>query len=142
MAHECVCTNRGQCPLHNVYKTQREVDICRGAEGISNSIRQHYLDGWSGVSVELHGTPAGQPRQSPTPIAHEVFHPVPRDQWPFAANQIAHLAAPPDVGVGDTIKRLLGTTGVIYQAIFTALTGSACTGCGFRQAKWNGLYPY
>ena len=139
--HECVCIARGQCALHDRYKTQREFDICRGAEGIPDSIRQHYLDGWSGEPTKIADDPA-RPKPQGVVIAPEVFTPIRRDQWPAAAALIATLAAHGEVGVGDTIKRLLGTTGKLYQATFKAITGSDCTGCGFRQAKWNGLYPY
>jgi len=68
--------------------------------------------------------------------------PVAKEDWPIPAKLIATLATMEDVGVGDTIKRTFGKAGKLYQAAVKLLTGSSCKSCGFRQAKWNQLYPY
>ena len=73
---------------------------------------------------------------------HKPEKPLPRDEWPTPAKLIASLATNEDRGVGDTIKRVIGKVGVIYQTAFKLLTGSSCKSCGFRQTKWNQLYPY
>ena len=72
--HECICTAAGECPLHNRYKVQREVDICRGAAGVSPKLRQHYLEGWTGTAVVAKSSSKRAPRDTkkqapPQPIS-------------------------------------------------------------------------
>ena len=67
---------------------------------------------------------------------------VPREKWPFAVRVLARKAKPGEVGIGDTLHRLIGHLGGDAMAhAFTRLTGRDC-GCSDRAAKLNRLYPY
>lgn len=68
------------------------------------------------------------------------LEPIPRDQWPKWASAVASFAKPEDKGVGDTVKRMLGSAGVLFQATLQAL-GLPC-GCDQRQAEYNARFPY
>jgi len=63
-------------------------------------------------------------------------------EWPAWAKAIARLKAHPDVGVGDTIARVIGPVGGdAYKVWFKRLFGKSC-GCHERQADLNRSYPY
>ena len=67
--------------------------------------------------------------------------PVPFSKWPRWAKDIAdQRELPTDVGVGDTVERLLGDGGLAIKAILKA-AGVAC-GCAARKDEWNQKYPY
>ena len=68
------------------------------------------------------------------------FMPIPYDQWEPWAKGVALLARNADVGVGDTVARLLGKAGKAYQAARKAL-GIPCH-CPERRAEWNVVYAY
>ena len=77
------------------------------------------------------------------PIASPVLPaptPCPRDQWPAFAVAVAALATAGDVGVGSTIKRLLGSFGEAYKAVLRGM-GVDC-GCDARAAEWDVMYRY
>ena len=94
--------------------------------------RRHYIDA-NGQTVFLDGGPVEVPAQ--------VFTAVPRDQWPIGFKFIGSFAkVPPDKGVGDTAKRLLGEKGEWFKRE-TKKRGIDC-GCSARQIEWNQKYPY
>lgn len=66
--------------------------------------------------------------------------PVPFDQWPLWARQIASNKQLGEKGVGDTFARQTGKAGEALKAAFKA-AGKDC-GCDARQGKWNTQYPY
>lgn len=119
--------------------TKRDRELIAGI-GCTPEQAARYRDFWDIRSTETDDTPDNVQAMSASPP--RVYEPVPYEDWSAAAKLIAMLATDSDRGVGDTIKRQLGTAGVLYQAAFKTLTGSGCTGCGFRQTKWNQLYPY
>lgn len=143
MSYDCECPVAGFCTRHQTRKTQRDWELCQGINTTPEKAAK-YRAMWDGrTSTQSVRTPAdsdGPPERIAVPA--KTYEPIPRDQWPAAASLIAALSTPEDRGVGDTIKRELGRAGKVYQAAFRLLTGHACTGCSFRQSKWNQLYPY
>lgn len=140
MSFECECPVAGFCVRHRANKSRRDWQLCQGVD-CSKEQQEKYQNLWDEMAAEKQvATPTAT--RSATAVPPKVYEPIPRTDWPAAANLIAMLAAPSDVGVGDTIKRQLGIAGKLYQAAFRALTGGNCAGCGFRQNKWNQLYPY
>lgn len=68
--------------------------------------------------------------------------PVPEDQWPAWAKQIARFKNGVDRGVGDTAERIFGKFGgESFKFRYKQMIGSDC-GCGYRKELWNHLYPY
>lgn len=107
-----------------------------------------------GVAVETHATrgecphPAGSKfdkPEAPRPAAKAVTQAVPQGQWPLAVKAVAAQRRPGEIGVGDTLKRLIDVTSLNFANLFAAaykkLVGREC-GCGDRQAKLNQMYPY
>lgn len=75
------------------------------------------------------------PRVPPPPV-----EPVPYDDWPKWARLISAMKTDEDVGLGATVKRMLGTAGAAFKATMKLL-GAPC-GCANREAEWNAKYPY
>jgi len=68
------------------------------------------------------------------------FKPVRR--WPTWALVVAKLAQPKDLGVGDTLARVIGPIGGDkYKAWHLETFGKPC-GCAERQEHLNQLFPY
>lgn len=68
--------------------------------------------------------------------------PAPELAWPLWARLVRKLAAPGDVGVGDTIARAIGPLGGdAWKAWYRRATGHSC-GCEERQEVLNQLYSY
>ena len=71
--------------------------------------------------------------------------PKPLTEWPklvqVAVRVMSKKKADGEVGVGDTVKRILGVAGEIYKVWFYAVFGSKC-GCTNRQAWLNQQFPY
>jgi hypothetical protein len=65
---------------------------------------------------------------------------VPREKWPLAVKAIARLAMDQDAGIGDTIHRLMGSGGEIFERMFKQIAGRDC-GCQNRRAILNRMYP-
>lgn len=65
---------------------------------------------------------------------------LPFDEWPRWARSIAWFRAPQDAGVGDTIHRMLGSAGVLFEATMEAL-GVPCR-CPERKTEFNARFPY
>jgi hypothetical protein len=62
--------------------------------------------------------------------------------WPPWALVIKVLRAEPDMGVGDTVARIIGPIGGdAFKTWYKATFGVACN-CATRQAEWNALYRY
>lgn len=143
MTYKCQCLLAGYCDRHQTRKSIRDWQLCQGIN-CSTETAEKYRQLWDDrAAITLDATSATittMPRESVA--TSKTYDPIPRDQWTTAANLIATLATAEDRGVGDTIKRELGRAGKVYQAAFKLLTGHACTGCSFRQSKWNQLYPY
>lgn len=74
---------------------------------------------------------------SPPPV---VFTPVDYANWPAWAKTMESLKADADKGVGDTVKRLLGKFGEVYQTVLKKM-GMPC-GCNARRDQYNIQYPY
>lgn len=64
-----------------------------------------------------------------------------RKAWPMWATMVAALKSESDLGVGDTIARVIGPFGGDAFKAWTKSIGSPCK-CDMRQAKLNALYPY
>lgn len=139
MPESCICSVAGFCDRHKRIMGERMHSICNGTSGIPEESVEKYRQLFA---LPMPETPVSTATRPPKRTQTGKFDPIPRDQWPTAAVLVATLRTPEDSGVGDTIKRLIGTAGAVYQAAFRAVTGHSCTGCGFRQTKWNQLYPY
>lgn len=93
-------------------------------------------EGWSNVSIVL---PSGW--TMPAAIPSVTIVPVPRIQWPPVVRVVARLAKAGEVGIGDTVQRLLaGVGGEVFKTMAETI-GVEC-GCGERQAAMNAKYPY
>jgi hypothetical protein len=66
--------------------------------------------------------------------------PVPLSEWPLLVRAVAKLRTPDDIGVGDTVKRMI-VGGDTFEAWYERLTGKSC-GCADRRARLNFDYPY
>lgn len=63
-------------------------------------------------------------------------------QWPLVARVIASRAVAGEIGVGDTLARLLGVAGgKVFKRWYQKITGVPC-GCKNRQERLNTLFPY
>jgi hypothetical protein len=78
---------------------------------------------------------AGAAEQSRPAIA-----PEPRP-WPLAVRLMASQREAGEIGVGDTLHRLMGDSAESFEAWFVAATGRKC-GCGDRRQWLNWMYPY
>ena len=65
---------------------------------------------------------------------------APHDSWPAWALAVERLRATEDVGVGDTIKRLLGSVGTLFEVTLRAM-GAPCR-CPERKDTWNAMFTY
>lgn len=84
--------------------------------------------------------------QAPDPsgrvVAQQKAKVVPFDKWPLLVKMAAMGKADVDMGVGDTIARIVGPAGGdLFKAKFKELTGRDC-GCADRQLALNQMYPY
>ena len=69
------------------------------------------------------------------------MRPVPRDRWPLWAKGLALVSTDADIGIGDTVRRLIGDfASDAFKAWHKATFGRSCD-CSARQAKWNAQYP-
>lgn len=87
---------------------------------------------------------ASNPKPS-SPVAHPAEKKiayVPKEQWPRWARDVAEdpHREREDVGVGDTIEKILGDGGMAAKVILATL-GVPC-GCAQRKAEYNVLYSY
>jgi hypothetical protein len=88
-----------------------------------------------GESVQL--TPAAHRRLV---AKYQVAKPA--SEWPVWAKLISHTKTNADVGVGDTVLRLIGEpSSAQFKAWYRGLFGRDC-GCTTRQSLWNTIYPY
>lgn len=77
----------------------------------------------------------------PSPI-RRIPLPLPPELWPKWAKALALLARAEDVGVGDTVFRVIGAANsAAFKAWYLAAFGQSC-GCAERQAEWNAKYAY
>jgi hypothetical protein len=75
------------------------------------------------------------------PIGSSELKPIPRNQWPLWAKALSKLSKPQDVGIGDTVKRLIGDeTSETFKRWYKSVFNADC-GCTGRQARWNIEYP-
>lgn len=71
-----------------------------------------------------------------------VLQAVPVSQRPTWANAVAKMSRPGEVGVGDTVARLIGSgSSNAFKKWFKSFTGFDC-GCDGRRSTWNMLYSY
>ena len=64
----------------------------------------------------------------------------PPSGWPAWARYVAERRADGEVGVGDTLERLLGSGGRLMKATLAALDIDC--GCCGRQKRCNERFPY
>lgn len=62
------------------------------------------------------------------------------DRWPRWAKGVAQFKSKEDNGVGDTVHRMLGAVGEIFEATMRKI-GVPCK-CPERREEWNKRYPY
>jgi len=62
------------------------------------------------------------------------------NRWPKWAKAAATFKTAEDKGVGDTIKRMLGTAGIFFEATMKTL-GVPCH-CPERREEFNARFPY
>jgi hypothetical protein len=67
--------------------------------------------------------------------------PVPLPQWPLLIKMVADFKQPGDIGVGDTLERLLRDMGGAQFKLAMKAAGIPC-GCDNRQAWMNARFPY
>lgn len=78
----------------------------------------------------------------PRPAAKsEPPSPVPRDQWPLWASEVARWRGGDDIGVGDTFHVIAVTTGAALAVAALSKLGLPCN-CAERRQEWNTRYPY
>lgn len=67
---------------------------------------------------------------------------VEQQEWPVWAKLFRLRAIPEDVGVGDTVARMIGKeNSEAFKHWFKLTFGKDC-GCTGRQHAWNIQYPY
>ena len=65
-----------------------------------------------------------------------------RGEWPGWARGLAVLRKPEDVGVGDTVHRIIGdTASATFARWHKIMFGTEC-GCPERRSEWNEIYRY
>ena len=70
------------------------------------------------------------------------FSPNKPAKWPKWALAVSKLKKECEMGVGDTVERIIGpTASAMYQNWYKSLFKKPC-GCGGRKTRWNKLYPY
>jgi len=75
-------------------------------------------------------------------VATPVIHPLNRDRWPLWALAIALLKQDGEIGVGDTLERIIGpANSAAFKAWHMATFKKSC-GCSERKAVWNQRYKY
>ena len=84
--------------------------------------------------------PCASADQIATELVPAAFLPVPLPDWPWWARILRWSATDADVGVGDTIHRLLGEIGESFVQTMKAL-GVPCA-CDRRRAEFNANYSY
>lgn len=73
-------------------------------------------------------------------MSRRPLDPIPFDQWPTWAKDLAQSRAPGEIGVGSTVKTQLGLLGDAFTRALKSL-GIPC-GCKRRRERWDQLYPY
>jgi len=69
-------------------------------------------------------------------------HPLPRDEWPKWAKDLAHYRQPEDKGLGDTIVHVIGDArSEKFKRWFKEKFRGNC-GCLERQRWLNQRFPY
>ena len=78
---------------------------------------------------------------APSPSSPPAKAVAPKE-WPLVARVIAARAATGEIGLGDTLARLLGAAGgKLFKRWYQKITGAPC-GCKNRQERLNALFPY
>jgi len=86
---------------------------------------------FKGETVPAAAMPAASPARSINPA-----------DWPTVARWVAGLRKLGEIGLGDTVARVLSVIGAKTLAeAYAQITGSDCR-CADRQAKLNQMYPY
>lgn len=67
---------------------------------------------------------------------------VPLEKWPEWAKAMALLKQDGEIGVGDTVERIIGpAVGGKFKRWYKEKFGKSC-GCERRKAEWNQKYRY
>ena len=76
--------------------------------------------------------------------AHAVVQvsPMAEKQWPLWAEAISFFKSDTDIGVGDTVERIIGKANSAgFKAWHLKTFGKGC-GCSERKSLWNAKFPY
>ena len=88
-----------------------------------------------GDTTQIHRT-INRPARARTTDAASITH------WPAWARAIRRWRTDEDVGVGDTVHRIIGdVNGEKFSKWFQIVFKRDC-GCPRRRAEWNEEYPY
>lgn len=77
-------------------------------------------------------------------VARAVVAPVaiPEAKWPIWAAALSFFKSEKDIGVGDTVERIIGkTNSAAFKSWHLKTFGKSC-GCTERKALWNAKFPY
>lgn len=63
-------------------------------------------------------------------------------KWPLLVRAVARLRQPGEIGIGDTLTRIIeGVEGDTLAAWYERVTGQDC-GCSDRRERLNARFPY
>jgi hypothetical protein len=75
-------------------------------------------------------------------VGRARIEPLPMDDWPTWAKDIAKDRLPADMGVGDTVMHMIGDTrSEKFKTFWKETVGTGC-GCSERQGWLNQRFPY
>lgn len=77
-------------------------------------------------------------------VAKAVIAPesVPESKWPVWATAIAYFKSDRDLGVGDTVERVIGKANSMAFKAWYLVTFKKSCGCNQRKSEWNVKYKY
>jgi len=93
-------------------------------------------------SIFLPQTGQGRNRRGIISIAptKRRIEPMARNQWPLFVSAIAKFSKPGEIGIGDTVHRMIPKADA-FKAWFDRKFGKSC-GCTERQRWLNARFPY
>ncbi len=128
MTTDCECELSGFCKRHNVKKPNGWHKLCRNVPA--------FFEAW-----ESGRGPGQNIESNAEAITIRINERLDQSRWPWWVKRIAKLRNESDVGVGDTLERLIALGGGrAYKRILAAVKLNC--GCATRQAWLNRRYPY
>ncbi len=120
----------------------RQYDIRQDCDGVKITARDTQGSGGDAtLSASIaYNHAAGSPPCAGGCAGSGPPSPVPFAQWPPGAKLVALRKQAGDKGIGSTIEREIGRTGVLFKAACKA-AGFEC-GCDARRDKLDAKYPY